>query len=286
MEVRDQLKEAKSKFRASGINEVDAEHLLAHILGISRMDLHNSIKVDAALSEFEDLTDVEEDFLALCQRRERGEPLQYITGTAYFYNLTLEVGPGVLVPRPETELLVESILKHLKSSSRPTSVIDLGAGSGAIALAIATEEPLARVIAVENDGAALIWLRKNCESADVEVRIVAEDVATALQGVKADLVVANPPYIPNGQTLPGDVLDYEPHVALFGGGEDGMEIPRNFIDAAARLLKPGGLFVMEHGEAQTEAVTAKLVEDFVEIKTHVDLNDRPRWSSALRRAHD
>lgn len=285
MEVRDQLKKAKSNFRSLGISEVDAEHLFAHILGISRMDLHNNVTVEKALSEFEDLADVEENFTALCLRRENGEPLQYITGIAYFYNLTLEVGPGVLIPRPETEQLVEAILLHLKSSEKPTSVIDLGAGSGAIALAIATQVPTAHVIAVENSTEALIWLRKNCESADAEVRIVAEDVATALMGVKADLVVANPPYIPNGQKLPSEVLDHEPHTALFGGG-DGMEIPRIFIDAAARLLKPGGLFVVEHGEEQAATVNAKLLEDFVEIKSHLDLNQRPRWSSALRKVYD
>lgn len=284
MEARVQLQKAKRNFRALGISEVDAEHLFAHILGISRMDLHNSIRVEQAISEFEDPMDIEEDFSALCQRRENGEPLQYITGIAYFYNLTLEVGPGVLVPRPETEQLVESILTHLKSSKEPTSVIDLGAGSGAIALAIATQVPTAHVIAVENDAEALIWLRKNCESADVEVRIVAEDVATALMGVKADLVVANPPYIPNDQELPSEVLSHEPHVALFGGDE-GMEIPRIFIDSAARLLKPGGLFVMEHGEDQASMVNTKLLEDFVEIKTHMDLSQRPRWSSAIRKPH-
>lgn len=285
MEVRVQLQKAKRNFRALGIGEVDAEHLLAHTLGISRMDLHNSIKVEQAISEFEDPMDIEENFSALCQRRENGEPLQYITGVAYFYNLTLEVGPGVLVPRPETEQLVESILTHLKSSKEPTSVIDLGAGSGAIALAIATQIPTAHVIAVEKDAEALIWLRRNCESADAEVRIVAEDVATALMGVKADLVVANPPYIPNDQELPNEVFSHEPHVALFGG-EEGMEIPRTFIDAAARLLKSGGLFVMEHGEEQASMVNTKLLEDFVEIKTHMDLNQRPRWSSAIRKPHD
>ncbi|MBI3429435.1 MAG: peptide chain release factor N(5)-glutamine methyltransferase [Actinobacteria bacterium] len=281
MELRDQLQKAKSQFRTLEISEVDAEHLLAHILGLARMDLHNSVKVESALSAYEDQADIEDNFALLCQRRASGEPLQYITGVAYFHNLTLEVGPGVLLPRPETELLVESVLTHLKSSNGPTSVIDLGAGSGAIALAIATEVPNSHVIAVENDPEALIWLRKNCENADVEVRIVAEDVATALDGVRADLVVANPPYIPNDQMLPKEVVNHEPHVALFGGS-DGMEIPRVFIDAAARLLKPGGLFVIEHGEGQVKAITQKLSEDFIEIKNHDDLNQRPRWSSARR----
>lgn len=285
MELKTQLQEAKRTFRTLGINEVDAEHLLAHILGISRMDLHNSVEVDRALSEFEDLRDVAENFTALCTRRESGEPLQYITGVAYFYNLSLAVGPGVLIPRPETEQMVESILAHLKLAKKPTSVIDLGAGSGAIALTIATKIPFAHVIAIENDPAALIWLRKNCENVDTEVRIVAENVTTALMGVRADLVVANPPYLPKDQNLPPDVLNYEPHAALFGG-EDGMAIPGIFIDAAARLLKPGGLFVLEHGEDQVVAVNAKLSKDFKEIKNHLDLNHRPRWSSGLRKDYD
>ena len=276
------LQKAKAQFRSLDRSEVDAEHLLAHILGLSRMDLHNSVKVEKAVAEFEEESDIGENFAALCTRRLNGEPLQYITGVAYFHNLTLKVGPGVLVPRPETELLVESILTHLKSSTRPISVIDLGSGSGAIALAIATQIPTARVIAVENDSEALIWLRRNCENADAEVRIVAEHVATALLGVQADVVVANPPYVPNNQVLPIDVLSFEPHVAIFGG-KDGLEIPRIFIDAAARLLKPGGLFVIEHGEGQRDAIRQKMSENFIEIKNHDDLNHRPRWSSALRR---
>ena len=281
MIVRDELQRAKRDFRAAGYLDVDAELLLAHLLGLARMDLHSSVRVEEALLGFENLTDLQEDFHSACLRRLSGEPVQYITGTAYFCNLTLEVGPGVLIPRPETELLVEKILTHLRSFPQPASVIDLGAGSGAIALAIATAIPSAHVIAVENDPGALIWLRKNCESLDAEVRIVAESVLTALHGVKADLVVANPPYIPDDQELPGDVANYEPHSALFGGA-DGMQIPRIFIAAAARLLKSDGLFVIEHGETQGEEIARVMGEDFVEIKLHHDLNDRPRWTSAQR----
>lgn len=283
MIVREELQRAKADFRAAGYLDVDAELLLAHLLGVSRMDLHNSVKVEAALLGFEMLTELQEDFEAACSRRLLGEPVQYITGTAYFCDLTLEVGPGVLIPRPETELLVEKILTHLRSFTRPSSVIDLGAGSGAIALAIATAIPTAHVIAVENDPQALVWLRKNCESADAEVRIVGEDVAVALEGVKADLVVANPPYVPNDQDLPGDVANHEPHVALFGGA-DGMEVPRVFITAAARLLKDDGLFVIEHGEAQGNAIADAMAADFTDIKLHLDLNERPRWTSAQRRS--
>ena len=282
MDFRGELQRAKREFRESGYAEVDAELLLAHILGITRMDLHNSVIVERVLANFESTPDVLEQFEALCARRLGGEPVQYITGVAYFCNVTLHVGRGVLIPRPETELLVENILPHLKSLGRQTSVIDLGSGSGALAIAIATQIPTAHVIAVENDPEALPWLRKNIEASEVDVRIVAEDVSTALLGVKADLVVANPPYIPNDQDLPFEVKNYEPHAALFGG-RDGMDLPRQFMAAASRLLKDEGILVMEHGEEQGLAVEQALTDDFIDIRVHKDLNDRPRWTSAQRR---
>lgn len=283
MDFRSELQRAKREFRESGYAEVDAELLLAHLLGITRMELHNTVIVETVLANFENANDLFEQYEALCVRRLGGEPVQYITGVAYFCDLTLHVGRGVLIPRPETELLVENILPHLKSLGRQTSVIDLGSGSGALAIAIATQVPTAHVIAVENDPAAVVWLRKNIEANDVDVRIVAEDVAVALQGVKADLIVANPPYIPNDQDLPFEVKNYEPHAALFGG-RDGMDTPRQFINAAARLLKDEGIFVMEHGEEQAAAVGEALAKDFSDIRVHMDLNDRPRWTSAQRRS--
>lgn len=282
MDFRSELQRAKREFRESGYAEIDAELLLAHVLGITRMELHNTVIVERMLANFENADDVFEQFDALCVRRLGGEPVQYITGVAYFCGLTLQVGKGVLIPRPETELLVENILAHLKSIGRATSVIDLGSGSGALAIAIAAQVPTAHVIAVENDPEALVWLRKNIESNDVDVRIVAEDVSTALIGVKADLVVANPPYIPNDQDLPFEVKNYEPHSALFGG-KDGMDSPRQFIAAASRLLKDEGIFVMEHGEEQGPAVEQALSVDFTDIRLHNDLNNRPRWTSAERR---
>jgi len=285
MDFRVELQRAKREFRESGYAEVDAELLLAHVLGITRMELHNSVIVEKVLENlenFESAADVLEQFEALCVRRLGGEPVQYITGVAYFCDLTLQVGRGVLIPRPETELLVENILPHLRSLARQTSVIDLGSGSGALAIAIATQIPTAHVIAVENDPGALTWLRKNIEANDVDVRIVAEDVLSTLIGVKADLVVANPPYIPNDQDLPFEVKNYEPHAALFGG-KDGMDVPRKFIAAASRLLKDEGIFVMEHGEGQASAVEQALAGDFTDIRVHNDLNGRPRWTSAQRR---
>lgn len=281
MDFRSELQRAKREFRESGYAEIDAELLLAHALGITRMELHNTVIVERMLANFENIDDVFEQFEALCVRRLGGEPVQYITGVAHFCDLTLHVGKGVLIPRPETELLVENILPHLKSLGRATSIIDLGSGSGALAIAIAAQVPMAHVIAVENDPEALVWLRKNIESNDVDVRIVAEDVSTALTGVKADLVVANPPYIPNNQDLPFEVKNYEPHSALFGG-KDGMDVPRQFIAAAARLLKDEGIFVMEHGEEQGSAVEHALSANFTDIRLHNDLNNRPRWTSAQR----
>ena len=281
MDYRNELLRAKREFTHSGFQEVDAELLFAHILGITRMDLHNSVTLQKALDQFENEEEIEDLFNAACARRLTGEPVQYITGEAYFRNLTLKVGKGVLIPRPESELLVSHVITHLRTRAKTTSVIDLGSGSGALALAIATEAPNSHVIAVESDPGALIWLRKNVEASDAEVRIVEEDVTTALDGVKADLVIANPPYIPNAQELPFEVKNYEPHFALFGG-KSGMEVPEKFIVAAARLLKGGGLFVMEHGEDQAEAVASALVPYFKEVRVHLDLNNRSRWTSAER----
>ncbi len=282
MDFRSHLRRAKSEFGESGYPEVDAELLLAHVMGITRMDLHNSVTVEKVLGNFENIDEVVEHFEVLCARRLGGEPVQYITGVAYFCDLELHVGPGVLIPRPETELLVENVIPHLEALNRQTSVIDLGSGSGALAIAIASKVPTAHVIAVENDEQALLWLRKNIEANNVDVRIVAEDVSDALIGVKADLVVANPPYVPNDEDLPFEVKNYEPHVALFGG-RNGIEVPRKFIAAASRLLKDEGIFVMEHGEGQAAEVKEALSDDFTDIRVHSDLNNRPRWTSAQKR---
>lgn len=282
MEIRGELQRAKSEFRESGYEEVDAELLLAHTLGITRMDLHNPAVVERVLEDFENSGDMSEQFEVMCVRRLAGEPVQYITGVAYFCDLTLQVGRGVLIPRPETELLVENILPHLKAMNRRASVIDLGAGSGAISIAIASQVPTAHVIAVENNEEALVWLRKNIEASNVDVRIVSEDVSTALPGVRADVVVANPPYVPDDQKLPFEVANYEPHSALFGG-KDGMDVPRSFVAAASRLLKDEGIFVIEHGEEQGGAIRQALIVDFVDIRIHSDLANRPRWTSAQRR---
>jgi release factor glutamine methyltransferase len=276
------LRSGKDQLAAAGYPEVDAEHLLAYVLGISRMELHNPVLVENAITAIGDTTIIEENFWKLLDRRCAHEPLQYLTGIAYFRYLELDVGPGVLVPRPESELLVESVLKNIESRSGAVSVVDLGAGSGALTLAIATEAPNSHVIAVEKDPAAVEWLRKNVARISEDVRILESDAADALEGVKCDVVIANPPYIPNSQELPRDVAEHEPAAALFGGA-DGMDIPRSFIEAAARLLKPGGFFAIEHHESQPAAIAAEMAPSFDDVVTHNDLVGRPRYTTGVRR---
>ena len=276
------LRGGKQQLAAAGFAEVEAEHLLAHTLGLTRIDLHNPLTVENALTAIGDIAIVEETFWKLLDRRCANEPLQYLTGVAYFRHLEIKVGPGVLVPRPESELLVESVLTYIEKLSGAISVVDLGAGSGALALAIATEAPTTHVIAVEKSAAAIYWLKENVSFIDEKVRIVESDVSTALDGVKCDVVIANPPYIPDGQELPADVRDHEPAIALFGG-VNGMKVPRLFIAASARLLKPGGFLAIEHHEEQGDEIAAVLNLDFQDILLHQDLTGRPRFTTAVRR---
>ena len=276
--VRDLIRTAKEHLAKAGYSEVDAEILFAHLLGINRMELHNPVALESAM---ENVGDIAEDFHQLLNRRLSHEPLQYITGEAHFRDLTLEVGPGVLVPRPESELMVSYLLALIEQRDGLVSVIDLGAGSGALSIALATECDRVRAIAVENSPAALIWLRKNVAKYVEEMRVVEGDVQDALPGVKADFVIANPPYVPDDQELPLDV-QREPREALFGGAT-GLEVPMRFISAAARLLKSGGVLAIEHTELQGQAISGLLEEMFKDIELHYDLNDRPRWTSAVRK---
>lgn len=282
MNFKEFLAAGKEQLSAAGIDPLDAEHLMAYALGISRMDLHNPVIVEDRLAGFEDLTILEETFWKLLDARAAHQPLQYLTGVAYFRYLDIQVGPGVLVPRPESELLVQAVLDHCEKLPGIVSVVDLGSGSGALALAISTENPRTRVIAVEKDPAAIEWLKKNVSRINEQVRIVESDVVDALEGVTCDVVIANPPYVPDSQELPRDVADHEPAVALFGG-PTGLDIPSRFIDTAARLLKPGGFFALEHTEDQGAALKDLLSENFEDILTHLDLTARPRYTTAVRK---
>ena len=281
MQIKALINDGKAQIEAAGYSSVDAEILFAHLLGLTRMELHNPIALERALAEISDESAIVDGYAQLVQRRCNHEPVQYLTGTAGFRNLDLAVGPGVLVPRPETEGLVEEVLKHIANLPGPVSVIDLGAGSGAMAISIATEAPNTHVIAVEKSSEAIEWLKQNVAFYDESIRIVQGDVAEVLEGVKCDVVVANPPYVPDSQPLPKDVATFEPAIALFGGS-DGLEIPKRFINAAARLLKAGGLLAIEHTETQGESIANLLSNDFTQISLHLDLTGRPRWTSAIR----
>ena len=274
--MKELLRAAFSQFEKNQIATVDAEILLAHLLGVSRKQIHSQI-IELSDSDRENIS---AEYNELINQRLLGRPVQYITGSAPFRYLDLEVGEGVLIPRPETELIVDRVIGYLNSDAEkdlPKSVVDLGAGSGAISIAIASEAALkglkVSMVAVEKSPEAAVWLNKNIAKYDLPIRVVIEDVQTALPDVKADLVVANPPYIPN----------FEPASALFGGAVDGMQIPELFITAAERLLKPGGFFIMEHHEKQGELVRDALSAQFSNAQTHADLNGRDRFTSARKR---
>ncbi|MGA0079450.1 MAG: peptide chain release factor N(5)-glutamine methyltransferase [Candidatus Nanopelagicus sp.] len=284
--MKELLKQAITQFEKNKISTVDAELLLAHLLGVSRKEIHTQA-LEIPSDQIESIT---AEYKELIGQRLLGRPVQYITGCAPFRYLDLEVGEGVLIPRPETELLVDraiGFLTSMENSNEAKSVIDLGAGSGAISIAITSEAALkglsVSVIAVEKSEPAVVWLNKNIAKYDLPIRVVVEDVLTALPGVKADLVLANPPYIPDDEKLPQEVEGYEPEIALRGGKVDGMQIPKLFIDSAARLLKPGGIFIMEHHEKQSDLVKQALKEEFTLPQTHADLTGRDRFTSARRR---
>ena len=284
--MKELLRAALSQFEQNQIATVDAELLLAHLLGVSRKQIHSQ-SIELSESEREKIT---LEFNDLIQQRLLGRPVQYITGSAAFRYLELEVGEGVLIPRPETELIVDRVIGHLSSQpdkENSKSIIELGAGSGAISIAIATEASLKglkiSLVAVEKSPAAAEWLNKNIAKYDLPIRVVIEDVSTALPDIKADLVVANPPYIPNDEKLPIEVENFEPEMALRGGAVDGMQVPKLFIDAATRLLKSGGFFITEHHEKQGELIRGVLARDFLPAQTHADLTGRDRFTSAIKR---
>ena len=278
MKAKELLDFGKSQFAGKDISPVDAELILAHFLGINRMELHaKEIEISDDL--------VIDSFKHAVSERLEGKPTQYLTGIAPFRYLEYEVGPGVLIPRPETEIMVDEVLHQLSKFTEPVSIVDLGSGAGGIAISIATEtfgKKDVNVVAVEKSKDALKWLHRNIAKHEVNVRVVEQGVETALMGVKCDVVVANPPYLPDDQVIPIE-LKFEPDLALFGGKGDGMAAPKEFIKAATRLLKSGGLLAMEHNEVQGPLIKKELSLDFEEIATYQDLNERPRFTIARRK---
>lgn len=260
MIAREWLQLARERLSGFPSAEVDARLLLEYLIG-RPLDLSRSIDVDAANT--------------LLERRVNHEPVQYITGEAPFRYLVLQVGPGVLIPRPETELLVD--LAKSEIGNRPLRVVDIGSGSGAVAISIATETS-ALVTAVEIDSDAFVWLKRNVDQFAPELECVCADVADVrLHDI--DLVVANPPYVPDARTLDKEVADFEPHVAIFGG-EDGTSVPEAFMRAAFSMLRSGGMIIMEHSENHQDRIVELAEQFFVDVKRHQDLLDRPRFISA------
>ncbi|WP_437582301.1 peptide chain release factor N(5)-glutamine methyltransferase [Paramicrobacterium sp. CJ85] len=262
--------------------DVDAELLLGHVLGLGRGE------VQAARVTSRPLSATEADRVAeLVLRRSTREPLQHITGTAGFRGLELRVGPGVFVPRPETEYVTQIAVDALRAipDSEPVAV-DLCTGSGAIALALATEITTARVYAVENDVDAFIWATENAKLIGADnLTLVFDDLADSLEELDgtASLVISNPPYVPNGAVpIDPEVRFYDPDAALYGG-DDGLDVVRSLSTTALRLLRPGGSLVIEHGELQGEAIRALLTADgWRAAATFPDFTMRDRATTAVR----
>ena len=275
------LRSASARLAEAGVPSprVDAELLAAHLLGCSRGRVQALAFTDAPEPE---------GYAELVQERCRRIPLQHLTGRAAFRRLELAVGPGVFVPRPETETLAQLAIDAARTRLEETGhvrVVDLGTGSGALAAAVADEVPGAEVTAVELSGLALAWARRNLEP--LGVRLIHADLRTALADEPGsfDVVVSNPPYIP-AAAVPAEpeAAEHDPRMALYGGGADGLELPHAAAATAARLLRPGGFFAMEHAEVQAQALLHHLetAGGWRRVRTHADLNDRPRATSAVK----
>ena len=265
--------------------EVDAALLIGHVLGLGRGEL------DAKLISGVTLTDSQVDEVtALVQRRASREPLQHILGVAWFRSLTLAVGPGVFVPRPETELLAGMAIDALRSLPDPAPIaVDLGSGSGAIALAMATEVPHATIYAIEKSDEAYPWTSRNFETSGATNAHLTHGDATTddllnafpqLEG-NVSVIVSNPPYIP-ADAIPRDieVQLHDPAIALYGG-EDGLDVVRAISLRGRVLGRPGAQLMLEHGELQGESIREILTTDgWRAATTHSDLVGRDRYTTA------
>jgi release factor glutamine methyltransferase len=249
--------------------EQEARWLVLAATGIDRGDLDESLEIGeerAAIAE------------ALAHRRVDGEPLQYLTGIAGFRYLELAVGPGVMIPRPETEVVAERAMARLPKRG---TVVDCGTGSGAIALSIAHERPDATAFATERSPVAMAWAEKNRAALGLGVRLIACDLLAGLPAElrrSVDVVVTNPPYVATSERelLARDVVQHEPHEALFAGPH-GLDVIRRLADDVPAWLRPGGWLVLEIGESQADDVDALLhAGGYANVRVHPDLTGRPR----------
>lgn len=276
LSLADAVREATAVLAAAGVPSprADAELLAEHLLGVGLGRLRALMLGD---------TPAPDGYPELIAERARRIPLQHITGVAYFRYLELSVGPGVFIPRPETESVVQLVIDRLQGMAQ-SKVADLGTGSGAIAGSVAHEVPGAEVHAVEFSEFAHAWAARNL--LPLGVHLIRGDLRDALAEHNGtfDVVVSNPPYIP-ADAVPNapEVALHDPPEALYGGGADGMELPTAAAASAARLLVPGGYFVMEHAEVQAGWIATMLERSglWAEVSTHRDLNGRDRATSAV-----
>ncbi|MFC4130692.1 peptide chain release factor N(5)-glutamine methyltransferase [Hamadaea flava] len=273
-QVRSLLREAASRLGAAGVGSprTDSELLLAHVLECERGRLYLLDVIDTVQAE---------RYRAVVERRAAREPLQHITGSAWFLDLDLQVGPGVFVPRPETETLAQWGIDHIAGLERPT-VVDLCSGSGALALAVARARPDAEAYAVEVSPEALEWLGRNAFG--TRVRVVPGDVRdpdllAEVRG-QADLVLCNPPYVPAAQRVPVEVRA-DPPLAVFAG-VDGLDLIPVVAELAADLLRDGGRAGIEHDESHPEEVARILGRHFRDVRGLPDLAGRPRFTTGVK----
>lgn len=280
--VRDYVVWATEQLARAGVPspEHDAWVLLEHASGLTRSQLL-ALGTDCP-GDVPGWERFEEHYVV---RRAAREPLQHITGTAYFRHVTVKVGPGVFVPRPETELVAEAAIGAARAvEERPPVLVDLGTGSGAIALAVADEVPAASVYAVEADEAAHRWAATNCAGTKVELRH--GDMAAAFPDLNGavDVVVSNPPYIPVGAVVRDpEVAAHDPAAALWAG-QDGLDAIRVVEDVAARLLRSGGTVIVEHADLQGSSAPEvfRRTDRWTAVQDHRDLAGRDRFLTALR----
>jgi len=286
-ELRRLVRNGAARLAAAGVAsaEVDALELAAHVLVADAHDVRRQMVTGAEVPDGFTTT-----YAALLDERARRVPLQHLTGRAYFRRLTLSVGPGVFVPRPETEVLVDLALAEVDrlGSREGIRVVDLCSGSGAIALALKDERPDVDVRGVEVSEPALAWATLNRDRLGLDVRLVRGDATRPCfpeWAGSVDVVTINPPYIPFGAVpVDPEVRDHDPEVALYGGGDDGLAIPLAVARTAAALLRPDGLVLIEHADSQGESLPRRLLAtgEWADVVDHRDLTDRPRVTAARR----
>jgi release factor glutamine methyltransferase len=284
--IRELIMAATVQLREAGVGspDTDARLLLAHACGVepSRLPLLDQLDDDQRAS-----------YADLVRRRADRTPLQHLTGRAWFRRVELAVGPGVFVPRPETEVMTGWAIDGLRvllADGRTPLVIELGTGSGAIAKAISDEAPGCTVIAVEHDHRAAEWAAGNLAGTGVELIEADMGLLPSDWDGRCDLVISNPPYIPLEafESVEPEARDHDPELALFSGA-DGLDAIRVVTATAARLLRPGGRVATEHSDLQGEAVVAILAGHggFDSVRDHRDLTGRSRFTTAVRgRASD